>query len=163
MRFAKIAALLPFSALIAGCVSYTGGDNIKRLSDDVAASAKVGSIVVRNVPADVSAEFKPALEGELRKKTSLCAKGQMELSLEVDIAQVRTQNVALTVLVGNSNGIKGQARLIRPDTGEVVGDYEIFHSVGGGGVIAAIGLSGAERQMAVDFADAVCARAFRPK
>ena len=163
MCIVKLVAVIPIFALIAGCIPYTGGDNIKRLTDDLVASARVGSIVVLDVPADVSAEFKPALEEELRKKTSECAKGQTELSLEVNIAEVKKQNAAKTIFLGDSNGIKGQARLIRAATGEVVGDYEIFHSVGGEGAAVAVGLSGAERQMAVDFADAVCARAFRPK
>ncbi|HEX3484371.1 MAG TPA: hypothetical protein VHT51_04875 [Micropepsaceae bacterium] len=162
--FAKaLVVLVPISAVLSGCISYGGSDQIKQLPTDVAASARVGSIVVRSVPADVSPEFKPALESELRSKTAACAKGKTELSLEVSIVQVKTQNPALTVLVGSSNSIKGQARFARAETGEVVGDYDISHSVGGGGVLAAVGLSGAEKQMAVDFADEICSRFARAK
>ena len=163
MRVLKLIALAPVSAALAGCLSYSSSDSLKPLSADLAASARVGSILVRNVPSDVTPAFKPALEDELRKKTSVCAKGPTELSLEVDVAEVKTQNAALTILIGSSNGIKGQARLLGPSTGELLGDYDISHTVGGGGVLAAVGLSGAEKQMAVDFADEVCARAFPAK
>jgi hypothetical protein len=109
MGLNKFVFLMPISALLVGCVSYSGGDKIKQLPNDIAASARVGSILVRNVPDDVSPQFKPSLESELRKKTTECAKGSTELSLEVSIAHVKTQNPALTVLVGNSNNIRGIA------------------------------------------------------
>ena len=148
--------LLAFSASLAGCIAYSGGDKIKQLPNDIAAVARVSSIVVRSVPGDVSAEFKPALETQLRTKTTACAKGTMDLTLEVNIAQVKTQDPALTILIGSSNNIRGQARFARADTGEVVGDYDLAHSVSGRGVVGAVGLSGAERQLAEDFADEVC-------
>ena len=46
MRIVKLVVVIPIFALIAGCFPYTGGDNIKRLTDDLVASARVGSIVV---------------------------------------------------------------------------------------------------------------------
>jgi hypothetical protein len=107
--------------------------------------------------------FKQTLEGALRTKTSQCAKGQVELSLEVDVVQFKTQNVALTILIGNSNDIKGQARLIRADTHELVGDYDIAHSIGGGGLIAALALDDAEKQMSGFFADEICSHVFAGK
>jgi hypothetical protein len=159
-QITTFAAVLPVFGVLAGCLNYSGGDSIKALPADIAASAHVGSIVIRDVPSDVSPEFKPELEAELRKKMDVCAKGEIALSLEVSISEVKKQNVALTLLVGNSNGIKGTARLMRPDTGEVVGDYDISHSLGAGGVVATVGLSGAETRNASAFADDLCARAF---
>jgi hypothetical protein len=68
----------------------------------------------------------------------------------------------MTVLVGSSNSIKGSAQLIEPADGKVVGDYDIDHSVGGGGIFAAIGMAGAESKMADAFAEELCSQAFEP-
>ena len=76
------------------------------------------------------------------------------------MTEFKKANPAMTFLVGDSNVIKGQAVLIDPATGRKVADFDITRSVGGGGLIAAAGMSQAEEQMTEAFGKEICKRAF---
>jgi len=89
-----------------------------------------------------------------------CAKGDKPLRLEVAIGDFHQSNAAKAYLIGDANRIRGVAKLVDPATGAVVGDYDINRSVGGGGLIGAIGMSDAAGQMADAFAGEVCKQAF---
>lgn len=146
---------------LAGCIPYGSSDAIKVMPADVAKGSFISDIEVKSLPTDVSPEFKPKLIAALQAEMAKCAKGAHPLKLAVSIDRFSGQNAAMTVLVGSSNSIKGTAQLIAPDTNTVIGDYDIERSVGGGGLIAAIGMSGAESQTAHSFGAEICNQAFK--
>jgi hypothetical protein len=159
MRIVKLGALAVAFAL-AGCVSYNSSEDIRSLPPELTKTARIGTITVHSVPASVSGAFRPALEKALRERTTACAKGTVELTLEVSIAEVKVRNVGRAFLIGDSSIVKGQARLLKG--GELVADYDISHSVGGGGLLPAAAMAG-EEGLADDFAVELCSRAFKPK
>jgi hypothetical protein len=108
----------------------------------------------------VSPQFKDMLTAHLREETSKCARGNQPLKLEVAVSDLTEQNPGMTFLAGNSDKIKGSARLTDPTTNQVVGDYDISHSFGAGGLLGIAILSGAEDKMSDAFAQEVCSRAF---
>ena len=162
MRIATLGSLAAALVLLGGCFTYSGTQDVKTLSADLARTARIGTITIHDVPANVTATFKPALEKALRERTSACAKGTVELALDVSISLVKVKSVGRAFLIGDSSIIKGMARLSKPDSGDIVGDYDISHSVGGGGLLPAVAMAG-EEGLADDFAVEFCDRAFRPK
>ncbi|MBJ7484048.1 hypothetical protein [Brevundimonas sp.] len=145
---------------LSGCVTSSTGDTIKPLSADRARDASIGDIVLVAKPDTVSAEFAGIFETRVREELAKCATGSSPLRLNVRIIEMKGANAAMTVLVGDSNVIRGSAALIDPATGEIVGDYEINQSTGGGGLIAAVSMGQAEEQMSRAFGKALCDRAF---
>lgn len=123
-------------------------------------NARIYTITVKSVPDNVSNDFKSELESMLRLSADDCAQGQSWLNLEVTVIQLKKSDPGKAFLVGDSNVVKGQARLVDPTSGAVVGDYDIGYSVGGGGIGGALIMSGAESQTARGFARQVCDTAF---
>lgn len=158
MRFIVLASIAALG--VTGCVSSDSGDTILALTDVRARTASVGEIVLTGAPETVSPEFAGILQARLREKLSQCATGDQPLRLEVRVLELERANPAMTYLVGDANVIRAQVALIEPSTGEKVGDYDVSKSVGGGGLIAAIGMSQAEEQMSSALGDDICARAF---
>jgi len=147
--------------VVTGCHSYGSSDTVKQLPADLAPHVSVSEIVIGSLPANVSPDFKGKLEASLKAKMATCAKGDHPLRLTASVEKFEGENAAMTVLVGSSNSIKGSAQLVEPTDGKVVGDYDIAHSVGGGGILAAIGMAGSESKMADAFADELCRQAFQ--
>jgi hypothetical protein len=147
--------------VLAGCVARGSSDTVTQLPTQLAEHAYVSDIDIKSVPADAAPDFKTKLQAALEAKLKTCAKGDHPLRMNVSIARFAGENAAKTILVGSSNVIKGSAQLIEPADGKVVGDYDIARSMGGGGVIAAVGMAGAEDQMTSAFADEVCDQAFK--
>jgi hypothetical protein len=164
MRLVQAGAMI-MALVAAGCVSYNSSDDIVPIAPDLAKTARIGAIIVRNVPANVTAAFRPALERALRTRMDACAAGNVELTLEVAVGEVKIRDVGRAILLGDSNIVKGQARLLQ--NGQVVGDYDISHSVGGGNALAGGGVGlltavsmGDEEDLADSFAVEICHRAF---
>jgi hypothetical protein len=145
---------------VSGCVSSGSGDTILAMPREQAARMSVGQIVLSGRPDNVSADFDQVFATQIREEMDKCAKGTTPLRLEVRITEFKRANPAMTFLVGDSNVIKGQAVLIDPATGQKVADFDIARSVGGGGLIAAAGMSQAEEQMTGAFGQEICKRAF---
>ena len=150
-----------FAALcVSGCVSSGSGDTILAIPREQAAAMSVGQIVLTGRPENVSEDFEQVFATQVRQETDRCATGATPLRLEVRVTEFKKANPAMTFLVGDSNVIKGQAVLIDPATGRKVADFDITRSVGGGGLIAAAGMSQAEEQMTEAFGKEICKRAF---
>lgn len=145
---------------LGGCVSSSSGDTIRALSPEQARTASIGEVVVVSKPETVSEEFSTIFTTRVREETARCATGTEPLRLEVRITELKAANPAMTVLVGDSNRIRGTAVLIDPATGQTVGDFEITRSAGGGGLIAAASMGQAEEQMSSAFGQELCKRAF---
>lgn len=147
-------------AALSACVSSGDADAIKPIASSVSAVSHVETIVVTSAPDNVSPAFKTTFVANAGERLRTCATGPKPLRLEVTITNFKKQNAALTYLAGDSNRIKGSAKLVDPASGEVVGDYEITRSTGGGGLIAAAAMSNSEADMSKAFADELCKRAF---
>jgi hypothetical protein len=156
----KVTVPAVFTALLTGCIPYGSSEAIKPLPVDLAKGSSISEIEIKSLPPDASPDFRAKLNTALLAETKRCATGAHPLKLSVNIGRITGENAAQAILVGDSEDIKGSAQLIEPDTGVVVGDYDINRSVGGGGVIAAIGMAGAEAHLADSFASEVCKQAF---
>jgi len=156
----KIVVPAVFMALLTGCIPYGSSEAIKPLPADLAKGSNISEIEIKSLPPDASPDFRAKLDTALLAETKRCATGTHPLKLSVSIGRITGENAAQTILVGDSEDIKGSAQLIEPGTGVVVGDYDINRSVGGGGIIAAIGMAGAEAHLAGAFASEICKQAF---
>jgi len=159
MKSTKILGAMGLAALLSGCAVHSS-EAVKVLPSDMVKNARIYNITVKSVPDNVSGGFKPELESMLRLSMDDCAQGQSWLNLEVSVIELKKSNAGKAFLVGDSNVVKGQARLIDPTSGAVVGDFDIGYSVGGGGLAAALVMSQAESSMARGFAKQVCDTAF---
>jgi hypothetical protein len=155
----RAALVLLALFLAAGCVR-SSSDTVRPMPRELAARSHVSDIVLTSLPANVSPEFGPKLSAALRDHLSKCARGEHPLRLEAAVALFSPQIPALTILAGDSNKIKGTARLVEPASGEVVGDYDIARSIGWGGIAAAAIMAPAEAEMTDAFAAELCERAF---
>lgn len=155
-----VPAVLASALALSGCVTSSSGDTIHALSPEQARAASIGEIVITAKPETVSPDFTTVFTTRVREETAKCATGAQPLRLEVRITELKAANAAMTVLVGDSNRIRGTAVLIDPATGQTVGDFEITRSTGGGGLLAAAGMGQAEEQMSSAFGQELCKRAF---
>ncbi|MTJ79460.1 MAG: hypothetical protein F8N37_00350 [Telmatospirillum sp.] len=122
----------------------------------------VNDVTISSVPDNVTGEFRSTLDMALRTELQKCAKGTIPLRLEVAVTLYSPQNAFQTIMIGDSNKIKGTAKLVDPRANTVLGDYDINASQGGGGIIGALAMSGAEGQMSTAFASEICSKAFQP-
>lgn len=157
MRVAGILIIIGVAGLVAGCVS-SRSETVRAMSADLMKNGKVANITVKSVPPNASAAFAGTVQSQLRESLDLCATGSEALDLEVSITEFKASDAGMTILVGDSNNIKGTAKLMRG--GETVGDFDISRSVGAGGIAGAIIMSNAEQNTAIGFATEVCERAF---
>ncbi|MDG3440965.1 hypothetical protein [Nitrospirillum amazonense] len=147
--------------LLAGCVPFSSSEAVKALPVTLAHDSYVSDIEIKALPPDATPEFKAKLELALRTELTKCAKGSHPLRVEARVARFNGENAGRALLLGDSNIVRGSVQLFDPANGALVGDYDVNRSVGGGGVLGAIGLSGAEGQMAQAFANQVCDQAFK--
>jgi hypothetical protein len=159
MTIARIALTLSTAILLAGCVN-SSSETVRSMPADLMKNGKIAAIAVKDVPSNTSPEFRGMMESKLREAMDHCAMGTEPLDLEVTVTDFKGNNAAKTILIGDSNGIKGQARLRRANGGDVVGDFDISRSVGAGGIAGALIMSNAEEKTASGFATEICERAF---
>jgi len=140
--------------------SHSSSEAVTELAPDLKTGSFVSEIQIKDIPEDAPQSFLGSLASALQLAMVTCATGKHALRLEVNVTKFKSENAAMTILVGSSNAIEGSARLVQPDTGAVLGDYDIATATGGGGVIAAIAMADAERAMSRAFASDVCKKAF---
>lgn len=160
MKYYFGLAFLAAAPFLAGCVTYSSSEAVKVLPAEVAARARIADITVQNIPPNVSGEFRATLTEELRKQLGSCAQGADALNLQVSVTELRKSDAGKAILIGDSNVIKGQARFVEAASGNVVGDYDVSRSVGGGGLAGAILMSAPERAMSQAFANELCSNVF---
>jgi hypothetical protein len=158
MIFLRIILIAATTGLLAGCVS-SSSETVRSVPADLMKDGKIASVTVKSVPSNTSPEFRGKMEAQLREAMDLCATGTQPLDLEVIVTDFKGSNAAKAILIGDSNNIKGQAKLRRPG-GEIVGDFDISRSVGAGGIAGALVMSNAEEETASGFATEVCKQAF---
>jgi hypothetical protein len=156
LRFAYIFPL----ALVAGCVTSGGSDTVKQVSSDIALNSYRQHVNVTGSSSDMPPDFSAIFTSNVLQTMKSCAMGAKPLDLNVQISEFHIRNIAKTWIIGDSNVIAGSATLVDPATGSVVGDYDVKHSVGGGGLIAAAGMSNAPVNLSKDFGEELCEKAF---
>ena len=150
-----------FSAIaLSACVSSGGADAIKPIASDVSESSHVKTVVLTSAPVGVDAAFRDRFVAAVQSRLSGCAKGARPLRLELAVQDFHGSNGFKTWALGDSNHVRGSARLVDPASGVVVADYDVNRSVGGGGLIAAVAMGNPDQQMGVAFGDEVCKQAF---
>ena len=153
-------ALLCGALPLAGCFSHSSSEAVTPLTTQMQADGSVSEIHVVSLPPDAAPSLGDRLQASLTQGMKTCATGTHKLRLDVSVTRFKGQNAAMTLLVGSSNVIEGTARLTDPATNAVVGDFDVVRSTGGGGIIAAVGMAGAEQKMADAFTQDVCKKAF---
>lgn len=156
-----ISGLAAFGGLaLAGCVSSGGADAIKPIASDISQSARVDSVALDSTPAGVDGQFKSVFIAAVQTKLNACATGSHPLRLVISVDDFHGSNGFKTWMIGDSNHVRGSAKLVDPANGEVVADYDINRSVGGGGLIAAVAMGNPDQQMGEAFGEEVCKQAF---
>ena len=156
-----LRAVAPLSLLLLAACSSSSSETVKGLPPDLAKNGYVKDIDIKSLPDNVSPEFSATLRTALVTELQKCAKGAMPLKLQVTVTMFSPQNAFQTLMIGDSNKIKGTVQLLDVAGGAVIGDYDINTSQGGGGVFGALAMSGAEGQMSKAFATEICSQAFK--
>jgi hypothetical protein len=148
-------------AVLSGCIYSGGAEAVKHIDASLAKGARVDTIHVTLADGVDNEELATIMPQVLRQELNSCATGSNPLRLEVNVTRFDGQNAAATILIGGGAKLLGTARLIEPTTNEIVGDYDVSESVGGGGVLAAAGMADAERSLSQEFAESLCEKAFK--
>lgn len=108
---------------------------------------------------ETTAEFETVFRERVRAALDGCATGERPLRLEAEISRLDRANPVQVALIGGANVLRGQARLVDPATGRVVGDYEIGRTVVGARV-AVFEMAESEEQLSEAFGAELCDQAF---
>jgi hypothetical protein len=157
MKILISAAALVGGTIVSGCASSTT-EAVMRLDPARAQSVGLGEVVVTDESGATSATMVPTMTAAIRAKVANCARGNAPTRFEVRVTELTGQNAAKTLLLGDAARARGTVKLIDTATGATIGDYDLNHSKGGGGVIGMIALADAERDMGNAFGDQICNR-----
>lgn len=155
----RMFAVCAASSVLAGCISSGGADVVKPIASDLSTSAHVTEVVLTKLPEGENETFATVFKAEIVKHLETCAKGQKPLKLEITINEYKRANTAAAMLVGSANRINLKAQLVDADK-QVVADFDIHRSVGGGGLIPTLAMSNSAGQMGDAVGDEICKQAF---
>lgn len=139
VNLSRSAPLTP----IAGAESYRVSDIRLSVEPEIEASGDFASIFGERVQAELDA----------------CADGATPLRLEAEITRLDRANPVQVALIGGANVLRGNARLVDPSDGRVVGEYEIGRTVIGARV-AVFEMAESEEQLSSAFGRELCEQAF---
>ena len=148
--------------LLGGCVGLSRSAAVAPAPAELARDARVERIVLTKGDIGVSAEFDAIFQQRVKAKLDRCATGSTPLRLEAALDRVDKTNPVVTALLFGANVLRGAATLVREDTGEVVGQYQIGRTVVGRGP-AVIAMAEAEEQLSDAYGEELCKQAFTPK
>jgi len=157
----RSSVLVVAGAVLSGCIYSGGAEAVQHMDPVVARGAHIDTINVTVANGIQGQELATIMPEVLRQELNTCATGSQPLHLEVNVTGFKGQNAAMTILLGDGAKLQGTAKLIEPKTNQVVGDYDVSESVGGGGILAAAGMADAERSLSQEFAESLCKQAFR--
>ena len=121
-----------------------------------ARSVGLGEVLVTNASGATSDTLVSTMTSTLREKIGECAVGSTPTRFEVTITEMKGQNAAKTLFLGDSSGARGKVKLVDIATGATIGDYDLVHSKGSGGVLGMIALADAEQDVSNAFGDQIC-------
>lgn len=157
MRILPLGAALAGAILSGGCAKSTT-EAVMRLDPARAQSVGLGEVVVTNATGAERPTLVATMTSTIRDKVAQCARGSSPTRFEVVVTEIDGQNAAQTILLGDSARARGRVKLIDTTSGATIGDYDLSHSKGGGGVIGALALAATEKDMSNAFADQICNR-----
>jgi hypothetical protein len=125
-----------------------------------AAGYRVGEVRLAVEPEiETTGEFASIFSERVQAELSACADGARPLRLEAEITRLDRANPVQVALIGGANVLRGNARLVDPSSGRVVGEYEIGRTVIGARV-AAFEMAESEEQLSTAFGRELCEQAF---
>lgn len=151
-----IATIL--AVTLSGC-AYSSSDTLVSMSYETARNIFIEDIAVNVSAPEAPAELADVVKFRLREELNKCATGGRPARLDVAIPVFKGPNPGRTILIGHAVVIRGTARIVDA-YGKVLGDYDIVESLGGGGVVGAVGLAYGGDTVAAAFARAVCRLGF---
>jgi hypothetical protein len=148
------------AASLAGCVSTSSSEAVSAMSSDWRTNGRIESVTLER-PSDlqVTAEFDSLFAQRVKAKVDTCATGQRPLRLEARLTRLSKANPFVTAILFGQNKVKGSARLVDVETGQVVGEYTIGRTVTGSR-IGVLQMAEAEEQLSDGFGAEICRQAF---
>lgn len=150
-------ALLPLMLLCLAACAATGESRADYAAADT--QGHVREVTVVAAPAGAPPGFREAFAAKALARLNSCAHGARPLTLQADIVDFHASNGVKTYFIGDSNEVRGEAKLV-DDQGRAVGDYDIHRRYSGQDIYGAVAMRDAVGQMAEAFAGEVCKRAF---
>ena len=154
-------AVVAASMTLGGCLNLSRSAAVAPAAPEVVRDARVERIVLTKGDIGTSAEFDAIFQQRVKAKLDACATGATPLRLEAALDRVEKTDPLVTALLFGANVLRGAATLVREDTGEVVGQYQIGRTVVGRGP-AAIAMAEAEEQLSDAYGEELCEAAFTP-
>ena len=151
--------VLPAALLLSSCLSLSRSATVAAAPAELVRDGRVASIVLTKGDIGVSPQFDAIFQQRVAAKLGGCATGATPLRLEAALDRVDKTNPVVTALLFGSNVLRGAATLVREDTGEVVGQYQIGRTIVGRGP-AVIAMAQAEEQLSDAYGDELCKQAF---
>ncbi|MBX7249455.1 MAG: hypothetical protein K1X35_10485 [Caulobacteraceae bacterium] len=152
--------VLAVALMTAGCISTSNSEAVSQLSGDWRRDARVETVTLSR-PDDlrVTPEFNALFTQRVKAKVDACATGQRPLRLEARLDKLTKANPFVTAILFGQNKVRGSARLVDVQTGQVVGEYVIGRTVTGSRV-GVIQMAEAEEQLSDGFGAEICRQAF---
>jgi hypothetical protein len=143
---------------LSGCVNLSRSAAVAPITQ--AQDYRVAAVELTVDPGiETTPEFANLFRQRVQTELDGCAQGSRPLRLEASITRLDRANPVQVALIGGANVLRGQARLIDPASGEVVGDYEVGRTVIGARV-AVFEMAEGEEQLSTAFGQELCALAF---
>ena len=157
----RISVVLAASALLAGCVNLSRTAAVEPAPAELVRDARVERIVLTAREIGARPEFEAIFQQRVKAKLDQCARGTVPLRLEAALDRLDKTDPLVTALLFGANVLRGAATLVREDTGEVVGRYQIGRTIVGRGP-AVIQMAEAEEQLSDAYGEELCKAAFTP-
>ena len=156
--FLRIVGLGSLAFSLAAC-EYGSADAVRPLSVAAATSSYVSDIDVSVVTEEAPQSLAGTLETELRKELDGCATGSVPVRLEAFVTQYEGPDAVRALLIGHGLGMRGSAQ-IYASNGDLIGDYDVARSLGGGGIIPTVVMENGEEILSNAFAREICEEVF---
>jgi hypothetical protein len=147
--------------MLAGCISTSSSAPVSDLAGDWRTGSHIELVQLeRSADLNVSPEFDQLFAARVKAGVDRCATGPRGLRLEARLDKLTKANPLVTAILVGQNKVRGTARLVDMETGQVVGEYRIGRTVTGSRV-GVIAMAQAEEQLSDGFAAEVCRQTFR--
>ena len=153
------SCLAAAAVLLGGCVNLSRTAAVSPAAPELVRNARVERVVLTAKDIGARPELEAIFRQRVKAKLDQCAKGSIPLRLEAALDRVEATNPVVTALLFGANVLRGAATLVREDTGEVVGQYQIGRTIVGRGP-AVIQMAEAEEQLSDAYGEELCKAAF---
>ena len=148
--------------MLSGCVNLSRTAAVEPAPAELVRDARVERIVLTAKEIGARPEFEGIFQQRVKAKLDQCATGSIPLRLEAALDRLEKTDPVVTALLFGANVLRGAATLVREDTGEVVGRYQIGRTIVGRGP-AALAMAEAEEQLSDAYGEELCKAAFTPQ